>query len=273
MSLNVKNIQSLSDIIKDFDKESQEYAAISKIVDHFQPIVDQLLDANHDELIELDESLSVQTNEHSLFSELGKLVREVFNKRRKMEGDLANQLESFSDLEMTGATERLRHILEVTDRAAHRTMDLTEKVIHSLDASSPERENLMKHIESALKTGNAEEQSKVLEAALQHLQKEKTETNENQTSLTDILIAQDYQDLTGQVIGKIITLISETETHLLNLLQKYSAKPLISDKGKKKEEPKKEPQGGQLIGPLPENSEKRQDQDSIDKLLAELGFD
>ena len=83
-------------------------------------------------------------------------------------------------------------------------------------------------------------------------------------------MAQDFQDLTGQMINRVIKLVSEVETHLLELLKQFNTKlgaklDILEEKGRNIE----------VEGPII-NKEERQDvaqsQDDVDDLLASLGF-
>ena len=82
--------------------------------------------------------------------------------------------------------------------------------------------------------------------------------------LTDIMMAQDFHDLTGQVVAKVVALASELEDSLVKLLLQ-AAPP---EQAKKLEE-------GILNGPVV-NPEGRTDvvanQGEVDDLLASLGF-
>jgi len=82
--------------------------------------------------------------------------------------------------------------------------------------------------------------------------------------LTDIMMAQDFHDLTGQVIRKVVALASDLEEQLVKLL--IDATP---EEHRRKVDPAK------LEGPVvnPENrSDVVSDQAGVDDLLASLGF-
>ena len=88
--------------------------------------------------------------------------------------------------------------------------------------------------------------------------------------MTDVLMAQDFQDLTGQVIRKVIDLVREVEDSLINMLTAFG---MNSEPEKADYLPKV---GKNLVeGPIM-NSESRQDvvsdQDDVDDLLSSLGF-
>ena len=87
--------------------------------------------------------------------------------------------------------------------------------------------------------------------------------------MTDVLMAQDFQDLTGQVIRKVIDLVREVEDSLINMLTAFGMSSETEEKAK--------PTVGENLveGPIV-NSEGRDDvvndQDDVDDLLSSLGF-
>ena len=83
-------------------------------------------------------------------------------------------------------------------------------------------------------------------------------------------MAQDFQDLTGQVIRKVIDLVREVEESLINMLTVFG---ISAEKPQERTLPKV---GDNLVeGPIV-NKENRddivEDQDDVDDLLSSLGF-
>ena len=80
--------------------------------------------------------------------------------------------------------------------------------------------------------------------------------------LTDIMLAQDFHDLTGQVVAKVVALATDLEDSLVKLL--VQAAPAVAPAA-----------AVPLDGPVV-NPERRSDvvrnQDEVDDLLASLGF-
>ena len=101
-------------------------------------------------------------------------------------------------------------------------------------------------------------------------------------NLSEIMLAQDFQDLTGQVIKRVTRLITELESNLLNLVLmagqvdrvagiQHDRDAMRAEQEKKKQE--KSPSNGE--GPQM-HADKREDvvsgQDDVDDLLSSLGF-
>jgi chemotaxis protein CheZ len=90
--------------------------------------------------------------------------------------------------------------------------------------------------------------------------------------LTDIMLAQDFHDLTGQVVAKVVSLVIELEDSLLQLLmQAAPAEPLAADASA----PAMTAGPGRPIGPAivgAAGAEVLRNQVEVDELLASLGF-
>ena len=105
---------------------------------------------------------------------------------------------------------------------------------------------------------------------------DRTETTSSEVSahLNDILIAQDYQDLTGQVIKRVTTLVHDVEESLVSLVRMAGQVDRITGINHAEvSETKKTSSRGE--GPQI-HADKREDvvsgQDEVDDLLSSLGF-
>ncbi len=82
--------------------------------------------------------------------------------------------------------------------------------------------------------------------------------------LTDIMMAQDFHDLTGQVVAKVITLANDLEDSLVKLLVQ-----VVPPEQRERVDP------GMLNGPVVDPAGRTDvvaDQGEVDDLLASLGF-
>jgi chemotaxis protein CheZ len=92
-------------------------------------------------------------------------------------------------------------------------------------------------------------------------------------NLSEVLLAQDYQDLTGQVIQNVITLVREVEDNLVSLVVMAGHVDQLTGTVHQIED--NQPSAEQGVGPqiMPEQ---RKDvlsgQDDVDDLLSSLGF-
>ena len=104
------------------------------------------------------------------------------------------------------------------------------------------------------------------------LEANETRVNSLQENLTNILMAQDYQDLTGQVIKRVMTLVQDVETSLVSLVKLAGNLEAVTgiDAG---EESQKSTPALEEMGIFPTKNEEFVDgQDDVDDLLSSLGF-
>src|ERR1700761_3372570 len=152
----------------------------------------------------------------------------MFKELRQLTGDLQQALERFSvesrlqDLaanEIPDARARLVHVINMTDEAAHRTLDLVEQSGPLAERISREAANLMDSMETQRAAAPAAPQqspdsAKTIEKFLSATRADSELIRRN---LADVLLAQGYQDLTGQIIRSVMKLVEELETALANL--------------------------------------------------------
>ena len=103
-------------------------------------------------------------------------------------------------------------------------------------------------------------------------------TDELQTLMTNVLMAQDFQDLTGQVIRRVIELVREVEESLIHLLTAFAAQDDSIAESKEQQETEELVAAQTLAGPEGPIIDKESrndvvsDQDEVDDLLSSLGF-
>lgn len=162
--------------------------------------------------------------------------------------------------EMPAARERLGYVGSMTEAAAN-------KVLNSVDAAQPACQSaaadadalalrladLASHPE--LGVGEARAALSEAVAALQH---HSGVARAQCSVLTDIVLAQDFQDLSGQVIQKVVAMIGHAEQQLRRLLAQTGGQPAGSASA------------ADLLGPQP--PDKAVAQNEVDDLLASLGF-
>jgi chemotaxis protein CheZ len=163
------------------------------------------------------------------------------------------------------ARQRLTYIAQMTEQAASRVLNATDIAKPLQDQLLAQAESMGGRWERMFANQLSVDEFKALAAdtraffqqAPGHLRK----TNEQ---LLDIMMAQDFQDLTGQVIRKVVDLVQGLEGQLLQVL--IEAMP---------QERKVEVPAGLMNGPVI-STEGRPDvvasQNQVDELLESLGF-
>lgn len=203
--------------------------------------------------------------EMSLFQELGKLTREFHEALNSFRLDA--RLTRIAGEEIPDAKERLRFVIKKTDEAAHRTLTVVEAALPTCDRiesdASALKSDWARFTSREMGAAEFRELSKRLSGFFQSLD---TDISDMKSGLTDVLMAQDFQDITGQVIGRVIELVSDLEDSLVNLIR-------IS--GGKIEETAAQKSSRALDGPqVPgiESDSAVSGQDEVDDLLSSLGF-
>lgn len=233
---------------------------------------------------ELNEAVSVikslqDARDQSLYNEVGRLTRALHSAIHNFHIDhvgssSAEVPDSLSD--MKDATDRLDFVVEMTEKAANKTMDLVEEsmpVANSLGENVRDlRASWKKLIDRDI---SAEEFRKLYWQMDDFFERTDLESTKLYGNLSEILLAQDFQDLTGQVIQKVTGLVREVESSLVDLI--YMASQVESITGivhsvddKKVEEDPHEGHGPQVNSA--EQDDVMSNQDDVDDLLSSLGF-
>jgi chemotaxis protein CheZ len=148
---------------------------------------------------------------------------------------------------------------------ATKTADAANKVLNSVDQAKADHAYIT-DATRAMAAALVENPVKAVAsgAVLNFVQEVEARTARIDNHLTDIMMAQDFHDLTGQVVAKVVTLANDLEDSLVKLL--VSVVPLDQ---REKVDP------SVLAGPVV-NPEGRTDvvsnQGEVDDLLASLGF-
>ncbi len=128
---------------------------------------------------------------------------------------LDSRLATLAGKEVPDAKVRLDHVLKLTEEGAHRTLDLVER-------SCPLAERTAKGAGALLSGVRAKrgavavtaELSDLLSRVDRFLADAQQDSDCVRTNLTEVLMAQSYQDLSGQIIRGVITLVGEVERTL-----------------------------------------------------------
>jgi chemotaxis protein CheZ len=163
------------------------------------------------------------------------------------------------------ARDRLNYVATLTQQAAERVLNATEAAQPVVEKLGGEAQHLAKQWDLLFEKKIDVQQFKDLvtqtHAYLHEMPKQTRATN---AYLTEIMMAQDFQDLTGQVIKKIIELTKDMEQQLLTLLLENAPASV-----------KAEVNASLMNGPVI-NAQGRTDvvtsQDQVDDLLESLGF-
>jgi chemotaxis protein CheZ len=203
--------------------------------------------------------------EHGMYERLGGIVRLLHDSLRELGYDKALTEASSA---IVDAQDRLEYVATLTEQAAN-------KVLNTLDDGMPAQDLLSKQAKDMenrwadLFAGklSLDEFKALAGDARQFAATVNEATEAEKARLLEIMMAQDFQDITGQLIKKVVKITQTVEQELAQLLRDHAPADL-KEKLAKKEAPA-------AAAPLmqgPSVPEAALDQDNVDDLLADLGF-
>jgi chemotaxis protein CheZ len=201
-----------------------------------------------------------------IYERLGGIVRMLHDSLRELGYD-----RSLSDVasQITDAQGRLEHVAALTEQAAN-------KVLNTVDTCMPEQEKLGKKAKDLESRWNMLFEGKLSVDEFKTLAGDSKQftalvadaSEAEKARLLDIMMAQDFQDLTGQLIKKIVAITSTAEREIAQVLRD-NAPPEV--KAVLAAEKTVEHKPAELMNG-PSSPGTAMAQDDVDSLLADLGF-
>ena len=194
-----------------------------------------------------------------MFRQLGSITRQLHEALKEL--GYTDKLKGTVD-QLPDAQSRLSYIARLTGEAA-------EKVLNHVDEGKAEQAKIAERGRQLADTisrvpGLARAMPELLEWSKDIVDL----SGKSDARLTDIMMAQDFHDLTGQVIGRVVQLAGTIEEQLLSLLLQSAPGGQPGQDHAIVEQPA-------LAGPVvdPEGrTDVVSDQKQVDDLLASLGF-
>ncbi len=212
--------------------------------------------------------MSQSLSKEEAFARLGTITREMHEALTVLGG---NQLHSIV-AEIPDARDRLTYVGKMTEDAANKVLTLVEQ-------AKPECDDLAKRgveLGDSLARMAADPQLSVdrarglINVCAKFAQRSAGFADTQANVLSDIMMAQDFQDLSGQVIKKVVDIINRTEMQLVQLLVDSAPDPATVQGS---EVPRSGPvsvDDHKLDGP--QLADTALQQSDVDELLASLGF-
>ncbi|MGD8591800.1 MAG: protein phosphatase CheZ [Gammaproteobacteria bacterium] len=204
--------------------------------------------------------------ENLLFQEVGKMTRQLHDALESFRRD--SRIDSLAEHDIPDARQRLSYVIEMTQKSADRTLSAVEETMPMAEKIAEQAGNLSqtwkKFRNRELSVEQFRELSADIETFLTDIERDSSVMKDN---LNDVLMAQDFQDLTGQIITRVITLVEEVEGNLVELIR------LTGDRFAKPAEE----QGLDTVAEGPHvpgvgAKDVVANQDDVDDLLSSLGF-
>lgn len=196
----------------------------------------------------------------SMFSHIGQMTRKLHDTLREL--GLDKSLEKAAS-QIPDARDRLSYVATMTEQAAERTLNALDVAKPLQDGIGINSRELSAQWDKLFANQLSIHEFKTLvEKTRTYLDTTAKQSDEVGTQMLEIMMAQDFQDLTGQVIKKILFMAKDMEKHLMDFLLMFSPQGIKHD-------------DSLLNGPVI-NSDGRTDivtnQAQVDDLLESLGF-
>lgn len=230
-------------------------------------LVELLEQGQQDEADSLVKSIYVEAG-NPMLQEIGTLTRDLHDSLKQF--NLEERMTEIANDEIPDARDRLQYVIDKTEVAANKTMDAVERCMPMADSLHdcllqvrPQWNELM---HGRIELTEFKALCHRIDGLLEQVE---GDSSELRSQLTEILMAQDFQDLTGQIIRRVITLVNEVEDRLVQILTAFGSQQLEETPDNKNKA------STEAEGPIL-NAEERTDavssQDEVDDLLSSLGF-
>lgn len=187
-----------------------------------------------------------QMREQQLYQSIGQMTRNLHESLKGVDDiELMHQVKH----DLPDLNERINYVLSSTEQAVDTTLSASEAIGQVVD----QLDQFKNQLDS--------EQAKQLDDALSVISQQ----------INEIMQAQSFQDLTGQVLKRMLVVMGSFEHSLLDLIAR--AGQSLDDLPPRQVDQHKDDLKG--VGPAATKRDKdsvAQSQDDVDDLLAELGF-
>jgi len=254
-----------------------------ELKDKAKDLVSKLEEGDFAQVSELIGQLN-DCRDRTIYVEVGKLTRGLHEAIVNFDIDARQTLKEESDdsagSQMANAQDRLDYVIKLTQQAADKTMDMVEEGIPLANSLGEVAAELKSDWERLKRREMSPDEFRELYHRIdQHLEKTSEGAQAIGEKFNTILMAQDFQDLTGQVITKVTHLVQEVEDRLVELMRVAGEVEELTGIVRSVESKEETQESGGLDseaeGPQID-AEKRKDvvsgQDDVDDLLSSLGF-
>ena len=199
----------------------------------------------------------------NMYSRVGQLTRKLHDALHELGYD--KSLERAASA-IPDAKDRLSYIATLTENAAERVLNATDRAQPHQTRLESGAAALASDWDKVFANQSSLEAFKALAKSTRgYLAEVPEHTHATSSELMEIVMAQDFQDLTGQVIKKVVEMVQHMEQELLSFLMEYQP------------EIKPDPtelhslENGPVVNPA-NRTDVVTDQKQVDDLLASLGF-
>jgi len=206
--------------------------------------------------------------ETQLFQELGRLTRQLHDTMVSFSIDA--KISEFAEHDIPDAKERLHYVIAMTEQAANQTLTAIENLLPVSEELGSQADALSAKWGRFLDREMPLDEFKALSQEITlHFENSQVSLNQIHSGLTEILMAQGFQDITGQIIRRVIDLVQDLETSMVKLISISGRKSSIAKNLTAVHD--------ELPGPVVPGVDDREgdvasSQVDVDDLLSSLGF-
>jgi len=193
-------IKELKDAKEFMGKRFDSSDPRQKILDKMISFMDALSVHDYSKVETITEELMSEAN-NSLFQEIGRITRKLHNSIEEFKQAVDQSIQKIKNNKVPDAVDGLQFVISQTEAAADKTMTIVERYFE-------ESKDLMKSINSIRGNKNIVNYLKQFKESLDN-------------DMTEILTAQQFQDITGQTIKRVIDLIHNIESELVELIKNF----------------------------------------------------
>ncbi|MDB5990643.1 MAG: chemotaxis protein CheZ [Herbaspirillum sp.] len=199
-----------------------------------------------------------QTEE--FLTRIGQMTRSLHDNLRGLGFD---RLLEKAASDMPDARDRLEYVAQMTEKAAQKVLNATELALPLQEKIQQDAAQLSGEWQALLAAPFTEAEYRAMAAkSMSALQQTQDNASLTRAQLMDIMMAQDFQDLTGQVIKRVTELANDIERQLVQLLVDYAPAETRREDSGLMNGPQIHSGGKDVIA----------DQSQVDDLLESLGF-
>lgn len=223
-----------------------------------------------------------QSRDRHIFQSVGRLTRGLHDAivNFNVDADLSKEPPNIQNSDIHDASNRLNYVIQLTQKAAEKTMDMVDEAAPIAMNLGQEATSLRDEWARLKRREMSLDEFRMLYDRMDgFLGQMVTGTEQLSKNLQDIVLEQGFQDLTGQVLKRVIGLINEVEKDLVSLVRIAGQVEEITGLSTDQEtiahdmeimnKRKTEAEGPQINK---ERADVVAGQDEVDDLLSSLGF-
>ena len=201
----VKQIHEAKDVLsRKFSGDESKNAFLQKLVKLIETMASKnfaAADKMISEMIRTQEATGHEGSESDLYNRIGKVTRKLHNSLKDFKNALDPRIRQIANEDVPQAVDRLEYVISKSEEAAHRTMGVVEKYQLNL----PE---FVGHVGNVSAPDDSKQYLRAFSDSLKD-------------DLNEIMLAQEFQDITGQTIHRVIDLVNTIEAELIGLITTF----------------------------------------------------